>query len=121
MKLKRYGFFEELPHGDSDGGRLSSLRGAAHYDDAQLHRIVRYLNRCTLFVACPGLVTDVLVTGSTPLCAPHLLTDGDWVWPADLAYYVEKHLVPIPAAMLQAMERNDWTPPDAIDIASLEV
>lgn len=44
-------------------------------------------------------------------------TDGEWVWPAGLAHYVEEHEVMLPDEFVQTMIRNDWTVPSSAEEA----
>ncbi|MEU9407859.1 hypothetical protein AB0E08_19555 [Streptomyces sp. NPDC048281] len=46
-----------------------------------------------------------------------LLTDGAWVWRRDLAHYVGRHGVMLPAEFVERMRGFDWKPPaDAVDV-----
>src|SRR5262249_11657185 len=49
-----------------------------------------------------------------------ILTDGVWVWPSDLAYYVAVYHCRIPEGFLQYVTSSDWRPPDrkAFDVRS---
>ena len=41
------------------------------------------------------------------------ITDGKWIWPSSLAYYVETYDLGLPADFLEDMANNDWSvPPD---------
>jgi len=120
MKLKRYGFFKELEHGDAHGESLKLLRGSVSYDEKQLKRIVQYLESGHVFIASPGVFFDIFKEEqSDPLGNAHLLTDGEWCWPADLPYYVQNYGVPIPKEMLENMKKNNWSIPENIDISNL--
>jgi len=122
MKLRRYGFFRELDHGDSDGESLSELSGTAHYDEATKKRVVEYLASGHLVVGCPGTVVDVLAEGDpTPIGSPDILTDGEWAWPGDLPYYVLHYRVPVPQEMLDTMKKHSWHVPQQIEVTELEL
>ena len=121
MRLKQYGFFAELDHGDDEGGSLSTLRGTAAYDDEQRQRIVSYLKNGQLYIGCPGAVVDVLSDENNTIGSPNILTDGEWAWPEDLAYYVANYDVPIPDGMRETMERNGWFVANEIELAELEL
>jgi len=121
MTLRKYGFFKELEHGDDEGGELASMRGSALYDPILRERIVRYLESGELLIACPGLARDVLSGGDEVSGCPSVLTDGQWAWPGDLAYYVRKYDVPISQQMLQSMQSNGWVIPIIEDVGALEL
>jgi hypothetical protein len=79
----------------------------------------------------PGLLYDVLQPGQ-PIevrrtdgdaregrCVqPNLiLTDGTWIWPGALLYYVEEYHLQLPSTFLQYAERCQWR----VDPASVQV
>jgi hypothetical protein len=74
-----------------------------------------------LFIASPGIARDILDKNDTTIGEINILTDGEWAWPSDLAYYVEKYHARIPEEMLRSMERNKWKPPIDVDLKSLEL
>jgi len=122
MKLKRYGFFRELDHGEPNGESLLALRGTAPYDEATRKRVAAYLDAGHLYIGCPGTVIDVLANGDVhPIGSPDILTDGEWAWPGDLAYYVSRYNVPVSEEMLQAMKRNGWHVPREVGVMELEL
>lgn len=119
MKLKRVGFFQELDHGDPDGPKLVDSVGRPQPDEQE---IVRYLRNGLLLVGCPGLVNDVLDTGTGPIGSPDILTDGEWAWPGDLPYYVEKYHVALPDEFVQHVRQSNFKMPtdSEVDMSTLE-
>lgn len=121
MKLRKFGFFSELRHGDDDGISIKTLLNAtARENEAEQ---VRYLENGVVLVACTGLVKDVLNPANGIIGSPHVLTDGVWAWPMDLAYYVKKYHVKLPEDLIQHMKNNGWNPPaeTEINLAGLEI
>ena len=105
--MKRLGFFHELPHGDPTG---PSLRASVDATAADLAiRLVVYLRSGRLLAAVPSPGVDVLDPTRVGVPSPHLLTDGRWMWPADLAYYVESYGVSVPAEFLEDLDDASWT------------
>src|SRR6266550_8203775 len=87
MGTKRVGFFRELKHGDPDGPVLAeAVRNEPGPDERDL---VAYLRGATVLAGAPGLADDALDTSKTQVSPFHICTDGTWMWPLDLAYYVE--------------------------------
>jgi hypothetical protein len=122
MALKRCGFFRELEHGDDNGESLRELRETARYNENQRQAIVAYLEQGRVVIGCPGLVCDVLKDdASLVIGSPNILTDGEWMWPADFAYYVSEFDVPVPESMLQHMEHSNWMVADEVDVTALEL
>ena len=39
---------------------------------------------------------------------PDILTDGVWMWPGDLAYYVKKYHLELDKEFVQGMEDSGW-------------
>ncbi len=56
-----------------------------------MEEILAYLRSGTLFVVAPGISRGYLSAGREIIGALVLLTDGKFIWPSDLAYYVEKY------------------------------
>jgi hypothetical protein len=48
-----------------------------------------------------------------------VLTDGVWVWPSELAYYVEAFHLRLPTEFVSHMRNNDWQPPSGVDVENL--
>ena len=91
--LRRVGFFRELPHGDPDGPSLDeACRPSASDVEASA---LRYLRAGEPYVRSPGVVFDVR-DGSGPVGTGTIRTDGQWIWPDDLAHYVERYHVELP-------------------------
>jgi hypothetical protein len=117
-KLRLVGFFRELPHGLPDGPSLRESLGSTHASEPE---ILEYLRNGTMMVASPGMVGDVLGNPQVPVAAPHILTDGEWAWSGDLAYYVGKYHVRLPAEFVRHMEANGWRVPADIHLDELEL
>ena len=121
MKLKRFGFFRELPHGESEGPSLRALvrEGPSENEEA----VIQYLESGVAFVACAGPVEDVLDPEAGLIGPPHVLTDGVWAWPTDLIHYVRKYHVPVPDAFRHHMEAKNWKVPASggIDLTQFEM
>jgi hypothetical protein len=104
----RVGFFREL----HDEPGLPSIREAvrsSRHPDAD--RIVAYLKAGICLAACGGVQRDVLNPCSGRMTSPDMVTDGVWLWPGELPYYVGKHGVELPAEFVAHMRQNDWVVP----------
>ena len=118
-RLQYVGNFIELGYDDHPGApSLVALRGkrtAAHKD-----RVVAYLRAGITFVMSPGRDEDVLDPSKSAGSAS-IATDGVFVWPRTLAYYVEAYDVALPPELERHMERNAWTVPTTIDKSMLDL
>jgi len=90
INLKPVGFFHELPHGDPNGPSLAESRRdkAADYEYA----VAEYLTKGSTYIVSPGPVWDV-IDGDGPIGTATVLTDGEWIWPSDLVYYLQTYHV----------------------------
>lgn len=118
MTLREVGFYRELRHGHPNGPRLAdAVRSSAHPDEPAM---VRYLTTAaTLAAAASPLVDDALDHTRRGVAALEIATDGTWVWPRDLAYYLEAYHVQLPAEFVTHMRRQNWQP-QALATADLE-
>jgi hypothetical protein len=70
-----------------------------------------YLRSGQVFAASPMRSRDLLDT-SVKLESLEYLTDGDWVWPSDLIYYVENYRVAVPNEFVaRALDRGEVAKP----------
>ena len=115
--LQGVGFFVELSHGDRSCGTLADARRDTPH--ALEEEIVAYLRAGTMLVGSPGVVFDVLSGAPVPIDTPAVLTDGQWMWPDDLAHYVETYHVCMPEAFVRHAEESGWTIPQDLDVECL--
>jgi hypothetical protein len=76
-------------------------------------RVVQYLESAPMLLDClGGETTDCLDPADRTMLEPHVMTDGVWVWRHDLAHYVRKYHLRLPAAFVDHMRARDWHPPE---------
>lgn len=106
MKLKRQGFYKEMPHGEkSDPSILQFIRERGEIDE---DRIYKYLKEGIVLVACGGVVEDIINSCNGIAGCPDILTDGIWVWPGDLAYYVKRYHLKLDIDFIKTMRDSNW-------------
>ncbi len=119
FNIRPIGYFKELKHGLINGPCLNELLGKGDYA-AHKSQLLSYLKSGFVYIASPGIGIDVIdnqrISG-----AIHALTDGKWMWPADLVYYVENYNVGLPDTFLNDLKSRGWSVPKDVDIGSLEV
>jgi hypothetical protein len=108
MSLQRAGFFRELRHGAQDGPSLHESVGSLAKDHAEL--VAAYLEAAPVLVATGTMVDDIMDLTNRGVAPLEIATDGEWVWPRDLGYYVRHYRVAIPAAFLDRI-RSQKRPP----------
>lgn len=120
MTLKMAGGFRELAHGKKTGPSLTEC--ISDYPQENERQIIQYLKSGIIFMACMGVFKDVLDDTRNFWIAPHLLTDGSWLWYNDLSYYVETYHARVPPKFVRAMKLNQWKvpPENSIDLNELE-
>ena len=81
----------------SDGSPLISR---PNLDPREIPALVAYLTRAPLALSAPGTTRDELVP-SAPASVPRAFhTDGTWVWPAAVGYYLSLYRLPPQAELL---------------------
>lgn len=113
MNLRRQGFFREMPHGDErDPSLEQAVNTLSPTEDVE--RICSYLDMGKVLIVCCGTCNDVLIPEKGIAGTPSFLTDGTWVWPGDLAYYVRNYKVGLAREFIDHMRENDWMIRDSI-------
>jgi hypothetical protein len=109
---KGAGFFKELSYSDGGPSILSAV-GELHGADKE--RVLAYLAAGVPVDALLLVTCDVLDEEQTPIGALEFLSDGEWVWPSDLAYYVEMYDCTVPDEFRAHMASKRWRVPKAVD------
>ncbi len=121
MELTSVGFYKEMPHG---GDSKLSILDFVNKTKGSTDKIVRYLNDGKALIISPGLVDDVIDSSKGTAGTPTVYTDGKWIWPGDLAYYVKNYHLGLPQEFLDYMQEKNWTIDfslDDIDFDSVKI
>ena len=114
-KMIAIGFYWELDHGDSGGpGLEASCQAEAGSDDEAL---ARYLESGVVLYRVNEPTRD-MIDLETELPPPHTLTDGLYMWPADLPYYLRRYHVRLPRAFVLRAKDHGWRVPE-VDVSAL--
>ena len=121
MKLKKVGFFKELKHGDEF--ELSLKKSMRNIPLENEDKIIDYLDNGISLYVTAGLVSDVLDKSKGVIRNLEILTDGTWVWPSDLSYYVKFYHVELNTHFIEHIKKNEWVMPkqEDIDLLKLEI
>lgn len=112
MHLKRAGFFRELNHGDGlpDEPSIHEKLQEAFLSEEQ--NILAYLEAGSIYAMSAGVAFDYFQRPKRhAINSLVLLTDGIWLWPSDLAYYIRHYHVSIPEALGHYMKAQGWELP----------
>lgn len=120
MNVTLVGYFRELRHGLDNGPSLSEAVGKGQYLNEK-GKLISYLNAGLVYSASPGIGVDVLSSEGKMSGPIHSRTDGRWMWPSDLSYYVENYDVAVPEEFLASLRQNNWQTPRAEGINILEI
>lgn len=113
VTIERVGFFRELRHGEADGPSLSAIRD--RLDAADVEMVAGYLDSAPTLAATGSLVDDVLDPGKKGVARLEIATDGAWVWPRDLGYYVRTYRVALPPEFVATIRARQGAPPAMSD------
>ena len=113
MILTRCGYYNEMPHGEQTDPSIKKNIGGKVDNKKE---VCKYLRNGMVLAACGEVVKDVLHPEKGIIGTPDDMTDGTWLWPADLAYYVEEYDLQLDERFLIHMSNNNWTVPNSIEI-----
>jgi len=121
MKFRRQGFYREMQHGEENDPSI--LDHMEKIDKKEADKVFQYLNEGKVLVAYGGIVTDIINPSNGFVGCPELKTDGIWVWPGDLAYYVKKYHLALDKEFVETMKDNNWHINDIsnIDYDNIEI
>jgi hypothetical protein len=85
-----------------------------------LDRVVGYLRAGHELVTAMDIQDDVIDSSQGQvLSGSSVLTDGDWLWRKDFAYYVGRHNVAVPDELLRLIRGRNYVVPQ-VDEAALD-
>jgi len=120
MILKKIGIYKELSYGEETDPSIFDFVGNKNPNKT---KICNYLKNGTVIAACAGVVGDAINPEKGIIGSPDCLTDGTWLWYADLAYYVAEYDLKLDDEFLEHMKNNSWQIPKdiVIDFDDIEV
>lgn len=84
-------------------------------DPSLLECIADYLDRAKMLSVTTVPTYDVLGDERIQIGRYGTRTDGVWVWPFDLSYYVRTYNILLPAEFIERAAGFGWTPPVVTD------
>ena len=122
MNLIRQGYYREMPFAESTDPSMLVFIGKA--DPGEIDNICAYLNSGIVLITCCGTSTDVIKPEKGIAGTPSVMTDGIWVWPGDLSYYVKNYQLALNPEFVSAMRSHNWKvnlQEAELDYASIEI
>jgi hypothetical protein len=83
------------------------------YQDKE--QIAVYLETAQVVATTSRLRFPCVLTGKKFSGSLSYRTDGKWLWPDDLAYYVREHHVRLPDKMVETIRHNEFKPPSVTE------
>jgi hypothetical protein len=117
--MKTAGMFLELGRVRQPAQQESIRDNVATTPLPDADKVVSYLRSGHVLIDFMDIRDDVFDNSQQILGGPTTLTDGDWLWRDDLAYYLQRHNVTLPADFLELIRRRDYTVPE-VDEPTLE-
>ena len=113
MILKRQGYYKEMPHGDDTD---QSIFFFFYKKIDNKDKICNYLRNGYVLAACGSVVKDIICPEKGVIGSPDDITDGTWIWPADLVYYVENYDLQLDEEFIKHMAKQSWSVPEDLII-----
>ncbi|WP_067813467.1 hypothetical protein [Actinomadura kijaniata] len=113
----------QSPSGDGSGLRMARLFDAVNPDGSPAVRrpqvpeefreaVLRYLDEAPIVLAARSYDEDVLDPERTPRVPLTFHTDGAWIWPGAVSYYLSAHGVPPEPELVNHIGRNAFRLPE---------
>ena len=106
MKLVRQGFYKEMAVGKTTDPSIMRGLNKAKPEEAEL--VSSYLDSGIVLITCCGTSIDIIKPENGIAGVPSVLTDGKWVWPGDLSYYVKNYQLALDPEFVSYMRKQDW-------------
>ena len=106
------GMFIELSQGSHPMPALSIKDHIAPQPLPDKDQVVAYLKAGYFLIDMMDLENDPLDPTRQVMNGSSILTDGEWLWRKDFAYYVRKHNVAVPEDFLARIRGNGYAVPE---------
>jgi hypothetical protein len=78
-------------------------------------RLAEYLRSAPVVAATSNHARDELDEHRADIGCMDIHTDGVWLWPEDLAYYIERYKIALPVGFLESLEARNFALPSITD------
>lgn len=95
MNRKYIGFFSENNLSMADNGSIYNFLVSKEQVNYSKDLVLRYLEKGRKEATCPKIIFDIL---TNKMISTHftIITDGEYVWKSNLAYYIDKYNLYLP-------------------------
>ncbi|MCZ7374902.1 hypothetical protein [Micromonospora sp. WMMC250] len=110
-QLKSAGMFREFGPVRSAEPQESIFDSVAAEELPDVTQVVAYLNSGHVLIDVMDVADDAFDPAQQVMNGSTVMTDGDWLWRKDLAYYVRRHRVALPEDFLALIRERDYAVP----------
>ncbi|MEU4255232.1 hypothetical protein AB0B42_22980 [Streptomyces fradiae] len=107
--IKRVGFFREFAPQDADDSAPSIHDAVRPSGPGDEYGVLAYLDSGTEIFSAMGAERDAISGDEWIAGAGSLVTDGTWMWPAELRHYVERYHAELPEDFLATVRAARYT------------
>lgn len=108
--MQYMGFYREMEIASDEYPSIHDAVGGLEVDDKQT--LMDYLEGGRVIVVAAGWVGDVIDPTIDKASGSGFVTDGEWIWPIELSYYVRTYDVAVPKEFIQHARANGWQVPE---------
>ena len=108
VKIVRQGFYKEMPYTMEKWDCLSIYDFIQEMPAENDKAICQYLREGIALFPCNITANDIISPDHKEIGKLILLTDGQWLWPSDLEYYVKNYHLQLDPAFVETMRKNGW-------------
>ena len=107
LYLVKQGFFKEMSYSEETDVSIKPFINT-ETDKVLIDKVCNYLDCGVVIMECCGTTIDALNESNGIAGVPSLLTDGVWVWPGDLSYYVRKYKIKLSDEFMLTLKQNNF-------------
>jgi len=117
IDLKMIGVYNEMPYGSASDLSITDYLNQENEDI--IPKICGYLDKGRVVIDSSEILGDVIDPSKGSAGIAKAFTDGVWLWPGDLSYYVRNYKLKLPDEFIKTMIKNDWKVPDDVSKINL--
>ncbi|WP_030490676.1 hypothetical protein [Micromonospora chokoriensis] len=110
-QLKTAGMFREFGPVRSAEPQESIFDSVADEKLPDLTQVVTYLDSGHILVDAMDIANDAFDPTRQVMNGSTVMTDGDWLWRKDLAYYLRRHRIALPEEFLAIIRERNYVVP----------
>lgn len=118
MNVKTVGYYKEMPHRIETTDSIYDFINKEKQE--RIKSICKYLDSGLELIVSPGVTEDIIEPLNGNAGTTSTFTDGIWLWPGDLSYYVRNYRLKLPDDFITTMKNNNWKVNISLDDLNFE-